>query len=70
MRKQTLERQKPRCYDFAWFELMPIYKEEDVGSYRPVSPTSVLGKVMELITLSAITGHIQDNHRIRPFRRG
>ena len=46
-----------------------IYKKgwkEDPGSYRPVSLTSVLGKVMEQIILSAITWHVQDNQATRP----
>jgi len=43
--------------------VMPIYKKcwkVDPGNHRPPSLTSVLGKVMEQIILSAITQHIQD----------
>ncbi|NXG02903.1 RTXE polymerase, partial [Sakesphorus luctuosus] len=46
----------------------------DPGNYRPVSLTSVPGRVMEQIVLSAITQHLQDRQGIRPsqhrFRRG
>ncbi|KAK4825548.1 hypothetical protein QYF61_000125 [Mycteria americana] len=51
----------------------PIYKkgqEEDPGNGRPVSLTSVAGKVMEQTILSAITRHVQDNQVIRPSQHG
>jgi len=49
--------------------VIPIYKKgqkEDPGNYRPVSLTSVPGRVMEQIIWSAITWHTQDNRVIRP----
>ncbi|NXE01684.1 RTJK polymerase, partial [Chaetorhynchus papuensis] len=63
--------------DWKLANVMPIYKKgkkEDPGNYRPVSLTSVLGKVMEQFILSAITQHLQDGQGIRSsqhgFRRG
>jgi len=66
-----LNREVP--HDWKLADVMPIYKKgqkEDPGNYRPVSLTSVLGKVMEQIILSAITQHVQDNQVIRPSQRG
>lgn len=43
-----------------------FYKEgwkEDLGNYWPVSLASVLGMLMEQITLSAITWYVQDKHQ-------
>ena len=53
--------------------VMPIYKKgrkEDPGNYRPVSLTSVPGKIMEQFILSAITRHVQHNQAIRPRQHG
>ncbi|KAK4828844.1 LOW QUALITY PROTEIN: hypothetical protein QYF61_000901 [Mycteria americana] len=59
--------------DWKLSNVMPTYKKgrkEDLGNYRPVSLTLVLGKVMEQIILSAITWHVQDKQVIRPSQRG
>ncbi|KFQ20116.1 hypothetical protein N332_03632, partial [Mesitornis unicolor] len=53
--------------DWRLANVTPIYKrgwKEDPGNYRAVSLTSVPGKVMEQIILSAITWHMQDNQVI------
>ena len=47
--------------DWRLADLTPIYKKghkEDLGSYRPVSLTSIPGKVMEQIILGEITRHM------------
>ncbi|PKU41876.1 rna-directed dna polymerase from mobile element jockey-like [Limosa lapponica baueri] len=49
--------------------VMLIYKKgqkEYPRNYRPVSPTSVPGDLMEQIILSAITWYVQDKQVIRP----
>ncbi|KAK4823951.1 hypothetical protein QYF61_008337 [Mycteria americana] len=53
--------------------VIPIYRKgwkEDMGNYRPVSLTSVPGKLMEQIVLSAITWHVENNQGIKPSQHG
>ncbi|KFO69572.1 RNA-directed DNA polymerase from mobile element jockey, partial [Cuculus canorus] len=53
--------------DWRLADVVPIYKKgcrEDPGNYRPVSLTSVPGKVMEQVILSAIMKHMQENQVI------
>lgn len=45
-------------------------KEEDPGSYRPVSVTLNPGKLMEQILLEVICKHIKDEMMIRSSRHG
>ncbi|NXM00374.1 LIN1 transcriptase, partial [Tyrannus savana] len=63
--------------DWKLANITPIHKKgckADPGNYRPVSLTSVPGRVMEQIILCAITQQLQDGQGIRPsqhgFRRG
>jgi len=59
--------------DWRIASVTPIYKKsqkEDPGNYRPVSLTSVLGKIMERFILSVLTGHVEDNQGIRPTSMG
>ena len=51
----------------------PTYKKgrkEEPGNYKPVSLTSVPGKVVQEITLKAIMWHVQDEQGIRPSQHG
>ena len=59
--------------DWRLANVTPIYKKgcrKDLGNYRPVSLTSVLGKIMEQIVLREITRHVRDNRGIRPSQHG
>ncbi|KAK4829440.1 hypothetical protein QYF61_004315 [Mycteria americana] len=59
--------------DWGLANVMSIYKKgrkEDPGNYRPVSLTSVPGKIMERFILSALNRHVQANQGIRPRQHG
>ncbi|KAF1451556.1 putative RNA-directed DNA polymerase from transposon X-element, partial [Spheniscus demersus] len=59
--------------DWRLANVTPIYKKgwkEDPGNYRPVSLTSVPGKIMERFILRALTRHVRDNQGIRPSKHG
>ncbi|KAF1548265.1 RNA-directed DNA polymerase from mobile element jockey, partial [Eudyptula albosignata] len=59
--------------DWRLANVMSIYKKgrkEDPGNYRPVSLTSVPGKIMERFILRALTRHEWDNQGIRSSQHG
>ena len=59
--------------DWKLANVVPIYKKgwkDDPGNYRPVSLTSVPGKLMEQLILSTIIQHMRDNQMIRPSQHG
>ncbi|KAK4816576.1 hypothetical protein QYF61_017966 [Mycteria americana] len=59
--------------DWRLANVTPIFKKgrkEDSGNYRPVSLTSMPGKLMEQIILSAITQHVENNQGIKPSQHG
>ncbi|KAK4810895.1 hypothetical protein QYF61_013303 [Mycteria americana] len=54
--------------DWKLANVIPIYKKgvrEDPGNYRPVSLTSVTGKIIGKLTLDAIERHLKNNAIIR-----
>ncbi|PKU34200.1 hypothetical protein llap_15501 [Limosa lapponica baueri] len=59
--------------DWRVANVTPTYKKgrkEDPGNYRPVSLTSVPGKIMERIILSELSQQVQDSQGIRASQRG
>jgi len=59
--------------DWRIASVTPIDKKgqkENPGNCRPVSLTSVLGKIMERFILSALAGHVKDNQGLRPSQHG
>ncbi|KFO60577.1 RNA-directed DNA polymerase from mobile element jockey, partial [Corvus brachyrhynchos] len=53
--------------DWKLANVMPIHKKgrkEDLSNYRPVSLTSIPGKVIEQFILSTIIQHLQDGRGI------
>ncbi|KAK4824398.1 hypothetical protein QYF61_014058 [Mycteria americana] len=59
--------------DWKLANVIPIYKKgvrEDPGKYRPVSPTSAPGKIVENIILGTIERHLKNNAIIRHSQHG
>ena len=59
--------------DWRLANAMPIFKKgqkDDPGSYRPISLTSVPGKVMERIISGTIMDQLKVNQGIRPSQHG
>ena len=59
--------------DWKLANVIPIYKKgmrEDPGNYRPVSLTSVPGKIMEKIIQGPIERHLKNNAIIRHSQQG
>ncbi|KAK4818945.1 hypothetical protein QYF61_022210 [Mycteria americana] len=66
---EVLTKPLSTIYQQSWLTGEKGWKE-DLGNYRPVSLTLVPGKLMEQISLSAITWHVEDNQGIKPSQHG
>jgi len=54
--------------DWRKANVTPVFKKgkkEDPGNYRPVSPTSILGKIMEQVILEVIIKQVEEKKLIR-----
>ena len=59
--------------DWRKASVTPIFrkgKKEDPGNYRPVSLTSIPGKVMEQLTLEAIIKKVEEKKAVRSSQHG
>ena len=59
--------------DWRIASVTPVFKKgrkDDPGSYRPVSLTSVPGKVMEQVVLDAISKQLEEKEVIRSSHHG
>ncbi|PKU46357.1 rna-directed dna polymerase from mobile element jockey- hypothetical protein [Limosa lapponica baueri] len=59
--------------DWRKAKVIPVFKKgkkEDRGNYRPVSLTSIPGKVMERLILGAISEHVEEKKAIRSSQHG
>lgn len=59
--------------DWRLANIVPVFKKgnrDDTGNYRPVSLTSVPGRIMEKIILGVTKKHVNDNAIIGPSQHG
>ena len=70
-RKSLNERRIPDEWRYA--NVTPIFKKgpkSEPGNYRPVSPTSAIGKLMERLVKEAIENHLEQHNLIKPSQHG